>query len=75
MNGLLKIGKGRISGCSVSGNDIIVIISDGGALRKYIVSPSREVTDCGIVSYARDRYEFAHGILTYDKEVKFEREV
>ena len=36
MNGLLKIGKGRISGCSVRGNDIIVIISYGGALRKYI---------------------------------------
>lgn len=75
MSGLLKVGSGRLSGCTQKGEDIIVIICDGGALRRYSVSPLREVTDCGIVSYATDVYEFSNGTLSLGKEAEYHCEV
>ena len=70
--GILSLGKGRLSGACMIGDECIIIISTGGTLRKKKLLPGRKIVDEGIVSYSNDCYEFPFGKLTMDSEVSYE---
>lgn len=71
-NGILCLGKGRLSGACLIGNENVIIIKRGGALYKKRLLPGKKIVDDGIVSYADDCYLFPIGKLENDTEVRFE---
>ncbi|MBR2967464.1 MAG: hypothetical protein IKC35_01640 [Clostridia bacterium] len=70
--GILSLGKGRLSGACVIGDESVIILRTSGALRKKRLKENRQIIDDGIVSYARDCYLFPFGRLTKDSEVIYE---
>ena len=52
--GILSLGKGRLSGACVIGDESVIIIRVGGALRKKRLLENRQIIDDGIISYAKD---------------------
>ena len=70
--GILCLGKGRLSGACMIGNECIIIIKTGGALRKKRLLPGKRIIDDGVISYADDCYVFPNGKLILDSEVSYE---
>ena len=68
----MSLGKGRLSGACVIGDESVIIIRVGGALRKKRLLENRQIIDDGIISYAKDCYVFPSGKLIKDFEVTYE---
>lgn len=74
MSGALSLGKGRLSGACLIGDECVILIRRGGSLVRKRLYPNRRIVDEGTISYAGDGYEFPTGRVTISEEVKFETE-
>ena len=74
MNGIISLGKGRLSGACMVGDESVIVIRKGGALHQKRVLQGRKIVDDGIISYSSDCYVFPSGRLEMDSEVRFETE-
>lgn len=72
MSGILSLGKGRLSGACAIGDDNVIVLRRGGALRKKRLLSGRKIIDDGIIGYSKDCYIFPIGRLDIDTEVKYE---
>lgn len=70
--GILCLGKGRLSGACLIGEESVIIIRRDGALIKKRLLPERRIADDGVISYANDCFIFPVGKLEIDSEVKYE---
>ena len=74
MEGVLCLGKGRLSGAVMNGTDCLVTIGIGGTIRLKKLQPGRRIVDCGVVSYAEDCFILPGGKLEYGTEVTYDIE-
>ncbi len=71
-NGILRLGRGRLSGaCLVDGENVIVV-RRGGVLYKIRLLSGRKIEDDGVVGYGNDCYIFPFCRLFMDAEVKYD---
>ncbi len=70
--GMLCLGKGRLSGACLTGGESVIILQRNGALIKKRLLQDRTVVDDGVISYADDCFLFSHGKLEIDSEVRYE---
>lgn len=70
--GILSLGKGRLSGACMIGDECVIILSMGGALRQKRLLPGKKIVDEGIIGYADECYVFPFGKLEMNSEVTYE---
>ncbi len=70
--GILCLGRGRLSGaCQIDGEDVVVL-GYGGALNKKRVLSDRKIANDGVISYCSDCFVFPNGKLEIGPGVKYE---
>ncbi len=70
--GILCLGKGRLSGASSLDGERVIILQRNGALIKKRLLQNRKIVDDGVISYSDDCFVFPHGKLEIDSEVRYE---
>ncbi len=70
--GILCLGKGRLSGAYFIDGESVIILQRDGALIKKRLLPNRKIIDDGVVSYSDDCFIFPCGKIEIDSEVRYE---
>ena len=70
-SGIIALGRGRLSGASKVGGEVVVILNSGGVLKKLTINGTA-VTDRGTVGGGDDCYIFEEGKVFFDPEVRYE---